>query len=64
MAEGMRGQQAQLKALHGEQIALLQEEGPEAVAAAIECARSQFQGGAWSQASTATRQSVFRRRRS
>ena len=45
----------------GEQIALLQEDDPEAVEAAIECARSQFQGGAWSQASTATRQSVFRR---
>lgn len=45
----------------GEQIALLQEDDPEAVADAIECARSQFQGGAWSQASTATRQSVFRR---
>jgi acyl-CoA reductase-like NAD-dependent aldehyde dehydrogenase len=45
----------------GEQISSLQEDDPEAVGKAIECARSHFQGGAWSGASTTTRQSIFRR---
>ena len=45
----------------GEQISSLQEDDPAAVANAIECAKSHFQGGAWSRASTATRQRVFRR---
>ena len=45
----------------GEQISSLQEDDPAAVGEAIECARSHFQGGAWSRASTATRQSIFRR---
>ena len=45
----------------GEQISSLQEDDPAAVANAVECARSQFQDGAWSRASTATRQRVFRR---
>ncbi|MDC3015250.1 aldehyde dehydrogenase family protein, partial [Luminiphilus sp.] len=45
----------------GEQISSLQEDDPAAVANAIECAKSHFQHGAWSGASTATRQSVFRR---
>ena len=45
----------------GEQISSLQEDDPEAVGKAIECARSHFQGGAWSGASTTTQQSIFRR---
>ena len=45
----------------GEQISSLQEDDPSAVASAIECATSHFQGGAWSRASTATRQNIFRR---
>jgi len=45
----------------GEQISSLQEDDPAAVANATACARSHFQGGAWSRASTATRQSIFRR---
>ena len=45
----------------GEQIASLQEDGPEVVDEATKCARSHFQDGAWSGASTTTRQSIFRR---
>ena len=45
----------------GEQISSLQEDDPAAVAKAIACAKSHFQGGAWSRASTATRQDIFRR---
>ena len=44
----------------GEQIASLQEDDARAVATAVSTARESFKGGAWSRASTATRQTVFR----
>ena len=45
----------------GEQLTLLQEDDAETVARAVACARDSFQTGAWSQASAAARQGVFRR---
>ena len=45
----------------GEQLTLLQEDDVETVARAVACASDSFQTGAWSQASTAARQGVFRR---
>jgi acyl-CoA reductase-like NAD-dependent aldehyde dehydrogenase len=44
----------------GEQIASLQEDDTHAVATAVSTARESFDSGAWSLASTATRQTVFR----
>lgn len=45
----------------GEQIASLQEDDVAAVTNAVACARNSFKSGAWSNASTAARQAVFRR---
>ena len=45
---------------NGEQIASLQEDDARAVATAVRTARESFDSGAWSHASTATRQTVFR----
>ncbi|MGB1139134.1 MAG: aldehyde dehydrogenase family protein, partial [Luminiphilus sp.] len=44
----------------GEQIASLQEDDARAVATAVSAARESFKRGAWSGASTGTRQTVFR----
>ena len=45
----------------GEQIASLQEDDASAVATAVSTARESFDRGAWSSASTTTRQTVFRK---
>ena len=44
----------------GEQVAALQEDDASTVAAAVSTARESFDRGAWSRASYATRQTVFR----